>query len=233
MYDVHISIYVLGIKGPKGKLKAKSCKEILLNHPGATSGVHWIDPQGGSFHGALQVYCDMVTHGGGWTLVYSYTFTDYNNFGSGSNAVTPRPNWPASGANVPISTSPPLNESSRGAVDFNLWKEIGKEFLIKSNINDWIVCQSNGGSLVTKKSGPLSCQNMKNVATKCQGKVPTKIRWDQFNNGPALSRASALYYYFDGSTRANCPTHDACIGSCLAQRYRKYVLYPGGTVFIR
>ena len=175
----------------------------------------------------------MVTHGGGWTLVYSYTFTDYNNFVSTNNAVTPRPNWPASRANVPISTSPPLDESSRGAVNFNLWKEIGNEFLVKSNTNDWIVCQPNGGSLVTKKNGPLSCQNIKNVVTKCQGKVPIKIRWDLFNNGPALSGESGLYYYFDGSTSANCPTHDACTGSCLAQRYRKNVLYPGGTVFIR
>ena len=83
----------------------------------------------------------METFPGGWTLVYSYTFTNYNSFSSLSNAVTPRPNWPASGANVPISTTPPLSESSLGAVNWNLWKDIGKEFMVKSNINDWVVCQ--------------------------------------------------------------------------------------------
>ena len=33
--------------------------------------------------------------------------------------------------------------------------------MIKSNINDWIVCQPNGGSMVTIKHGSISCQNIK------------------------------------------------------------------------
>ena len=118
----------------------------------------------------------METHGRGWTLAYSNTFTNYNSFTSGSNAVTPRPNWPASGANVPISTTPSLSESSRGAVDWNLWKDIGKEFMVKSNINDWVVCQQNGGSLVTKKEGSLSCKNIKNMATACSSVTPYRIK---------------------------------------------------------
>ena len=138
----------------------------------------------------------METHGGGggWTLVYSYTFTNYNSFTSASNAVTPRPNWPAIHANVPISTTPPLSESSLGVVDWNLWKDIGKEFMVKSNINDWIVCQPSGGSMVTKKQGSLSCRNIKNVATTCSGVALLKIRW--YSYGPILD-ASSLYYYFD------------------------------------
>ena len=49
----------------------------------------------------------MDTEGGGWTLAWSYTFTDYDDFTDDSNAVTPRPNWPANAAvNVSISTTP-------------------------------------------------------------------------------------------------------------------------------
>ena len=163
-------------------------------------------------------------------MVYSYTFTNYNSFTSASNAVTPRPNWPASSANVPISTTPPLSESSLGAVDWNLWKNIGKELMVKSNINDWIVCQPNGGSLVTKKDGSMSCQNIKNVATACSGMAPYRIDWYTYSRGPFLY-ASSLYYYFDGGTDDNWPTHDPC-GKGQAN-YKKGVSNPGGQIYLR
>ena len=172
----------------------------------------------------------MGTHGGGWTLVYSYTFTNYNSFGSSSNAVTPRPNWPASGANVPISTTPPLSEFSLGAVDWNLWKDIGKEFMVKSNINDWVVCQPNGGSIVTKKQGSLSCQNIKNVATACSGSAPYKILWYRYSRGPTL-RASSYYYYFDGGTDGIWPTHDPC--GVNGKNHKKGVSNAGGQIYLR
>ena len=168
----------------------------------------------------------METHGGGWTLAYSYTFTNYNSFTSGSNAVTPRPNWPASGANVPISTTPPLSESSRGAVDWNLWKDIGKEFMVKSNINDWDVCQPNGGSLVTKKEGSLSCKNIKNVTTACSSVTPYRIKW--YSRGPSLD-VSSHYYFFDGG--GNWPTHDPCGNN--GENHNKGLSNPGGQIYLR
>ena len=170
----------------------------------------------------------MQTRGGGWTLVYSYTFTNYNSFGSGSNAITPRPNWPASSANVPISTTPPHSESSLGAVDWNVWKDIGKDFMVKSNINDWIVCQPRGGSIVTHKEGSISCQHMKNVATACSGVVPNRMTW--YSRGPYLS-ASSIHYYFDGDTRGNWPTHDPCGKN--KENHKKRVSDPSGQIYLR
>ena len=136
--------FTLPISVNNGSLLNPGKSRILHGNESAESGTYWIKLVSSE---AFQVYCDMETHGGGWTLVYSYTFIDYNNFNSWNNAVTPRPNWTVSSANVRISTTPPLNESSLGAVDWDLWKNIGKEFMIKSNINDWLVCQPNIGSI--------------------------------------------------------------------------------------
>ena len=170
----------------------------------------------------------MQTHGGGWTLVYSYTFTNYSNFDSRSNAVTPRPNWPTPNANVSVSTNPPLSESSLGALDWNVWKDVGQEFMVKSNINDWIVCQQNHGSIVTKQRGSISCENIKNVATTCAGLVPNKTVW----KAPApILFATGVYYSFDGATYNLWPRHDPC-GEGEAN-HKKGVSNPGGQIYLR
>ncbi len=43
-----------------------SCKDILSKRPGVESGFYWIDPTGSD---GFQVYCDMVSGGGGWTRI--------------------------------------------------------------------------------------------------------------------------------------------------------------------
>ena len=166
-------------------------------------------------------------------MVYSYTFTDYISFELRSNAVTPRPKWPAPKASVPVSTTPPLCESSLGAVDWKLWKEIGQEFMVKSTINDWIVCQPNDGSLVVKKEGLIICKNIKNVAPACCGVVPDYMRW--WSSGPALGSTNGTlnsYYRFEGARDLHKPIHDPC-GTGKASNHKKGVAIPGGQIYLR
>jgi len=167
---------------------ALNCKDLKDKAPSLVSGVYWIDPDGGSNGNAFQAYCDQQTDGGGWTLVWSYTFTAYSSFTSSANAVTPRPSWSASEANTRVSTMVPLSETDYEAMNFTLWRTIGKEFLIKCNIHNWITCKEGNGSLVQWKSGSITCKLVKQVSKQCAGVVPKLLTMHSY--GPYLSNPS-------------------------------------------
>ena len=60
-------------------------------------------------------------------------------------------------------------------MNFFLWRQIGNEFMIKSNINNWVACSEGTGSLVNFASGSINCKLVKNVAGYCQNVVPNTL----------------------------------------------------------
>lgn len=173
-------------------------------------------------------------------------FLSTRSFRSGSNAIIPRPTWPITinyPGNVYPSTTPPKSETDYNAMDFNLWNDLGHEFMVKSNINHWIACQEGSGSLVDFKQGNLQCRIIKNIAVKCHNYVPDQLILHSAGNpagstlGPDLIRSQSTsrlkeYYYFESNTRTgNWPTHDPCGTNGL--NHLTQVNGPRGNIYIR
>ena len=186
-----------------------NCAEILDADDGAMDGVYTVDVDGEDVGlEPFDVYCDMTTEGGGWTLVFAYGFASYDPFVSVGNAVSVRPNWPVTVTeSVPVSTTPPLGLDEEGAVDFAVWPDLGSSFIVLSNINNGIMCDELTGSLVTGVPGTLDCTLIEDVTGTCTDVVPVELI--QPNYGYGLN-APLFYYYWDGDTSANWPTHDPC-----------------------
>ena len=120
-------------------------------------------------------------------------------------------------------------------MDFALWKQLGSEFLIKSNINNWLICRPGTGSLVHWRGGNVSCVIFEPVTATCSGThAPFKFAQNKAS-GPMLYSDepwwNSAYYYFDGDTVSRYPIHDHCGKGGMNQMPK--VGNPHGNIFVR
>jgi len=221
----------------------KSCKSLKRKHPDAPSGMYWIDPiSQGVLKKKLKLYCNQDVDGGGWALVWTYTFKDYVNFKSFQNVITPLPSWSdLSNCHSPSSKFPPQGEKSLGAVPYRLWSKLGDKFLIKSNIMNWISCKPGVGSLVNEYNGSINCKIIRQLTPSC-AEVPQWIGYRLQNcavflrtrppkPGQGGKTCGGKYIAFDGSWDRVWPIHDGC-GTC-STSHLKGVAKPRVNVYIR
>jgi hypothetical protein len=73
----------------------RDCQEVLEYGQAEGSGLYWIDSDGTGANPSYQVYCDMVTDGGGWTLVFSQNITTGGYFANAADALSKNPGNPS------------------------------------------------------------------------------------------------------------------------------------------
>ena len=148
----------------------------------------------------------MNTYGGDWTLVWSYSFTNYTHLNDGSNA---------SGK--------------------SLRKQLGRQVLIKSNINNWLVSHPGPGSLVFGGKVTSTVRSSNTWLAQVTSWSHQGFHRNQNNSyGPLLcmtKRYNSTNNYFDGHTENHRPTHDPLGGNSPNQK--KNVANPHGNIFIR
>ena len=120
-------------------------------------------------------------------------------------------------------------KDTTGAMDFSLWREIGTDFLVKSNINNWISCSEDGGSLVTQIEGGLNCKVEKIIVPGlCEQVKPYRLAMQ--GGGPALY-ASDFYYYFETAMNTYWPVADPC--GRKSTNHLEDMNDPSGWIYIR
>ena len=147
-------------------------------------------------------------------------------------------NWPVNSAvDVPVLTTPPLNETDFNAMNFSQWKQLERQVLIKSNINNWLICHPGTGSLIDWQTEDVSCHVAKHVTDTCRDTLGPKhiiATSAHYTYGPMYtdpSRKSGIYYYFDGFTGDNWPAHDPY--GTYNENNLKHVVNPHGNIFVR
>ncbi len=124
-----------------------------------------------------------------------------------------------------------FQENITGCFDFSQWGKVGHEFLVKSNINDWITCYPEGGSILDLIQGPIVCNRTKIVVPDplgCTRVLPYQLR--VFNNRPALF-ATDFWFYFDTWSSCCWPCSDPC--GLRQQNHVTSVAHPMGQLYLR
>ena len=148
--------------------------------------------------------------------------------------MTPRPNWPAHGYDG-ISTTAPLNETDYNAVNFSLWKQLGRQVFMRSNTNNWLVCHPGTGNLVDWQEGNVNCRIVKHVTNTCKDTLPPSVPRLEIVKGVTVcydeNPYSLIYYRFDSSDTTGWLVNDPCGEEC--DNHVKNALNPPGNIYVR
>lgn len=177
---------------------ATSCATLKADQPAATSGVYWVQPV--SARPAFRVFCDMVTDGGGWTLVWS-------NLKGGRGKPATELSWGAAISTLPRYLGEPSAdlESFQVYTGLSLWQSLSPNGLLRY---DWspeygagiVESAKMNYSLDSSSNWALSTNNLVQMA----GSAAPGI-WKQGHN--AATPVAVQFSTYDAD-------HDSNSGNC-------------------
>ena len=146
-----------------------------------------------------------------------------------------------------LSSTTPLNESQFEAMDYKVWRMIGEEVLMKSNIVNWFACNPKSGywsrgNIVTLARGPLNCRVLTDeiLLEKCKDKAPAYMQYSDRNPSLYLRGEGYVEYFFYDLVFGDYSwSKGARVNSCgkgasnIANAYKPGVSDPQGHWYVR
>lgn len=139
----------------------------------------------------------------------------------------------------PLSTTPPTHPSLPAAMDFDLWKTLGTEMLLQSNLINWYICRDGSGSILKWIEGSISCHVAKTLVDGCNNTAPNNFEKEEYsglglNEYLGYRRSYTIYKVtvMAWSARTGGYEVDGC-GKQEGKKFKQGVTDPRGAWFVR